>query len=149
MSEPAELAIRPARPDERDALEDLQRRSSLALEEHRAQLEAEPDAVQLPIEMIERDEVTVDEQDGKVVGFSVLFIGDDEAELDGLFVEPRHWRMGVGSALVKIATHEARKRGLTLMVTANPSARKFYETCGFSLEGEAQTRFGPALRMSK
>jgi RimJ/RimL family protein N-acetyltransferase len=36
-----------------------------------------------------------------------------------------------------------------MMVIANPSARGFYEKCGFALEGEAETRFGPALRMSR
>jgi len=34
-------------------------------------------------------------------------------------------------------------------VFANPRARRFYEHCGFSVEGEVQTRFGPALRMTK
>ena len=143
------LTIRPAKLEERDALEALQRRASTALEEYREQLEAEPDAIELPIEFIERDEVFVAEHDGEVAGLAVVFIGDEEAELDGLFVEPGHWREGIGTALVDVATHEARKRGLTLMVTANPSAREFYEKCGFTVEGGAQTRFGPALRMSK
>lgn len=143
------LTIRLARLDEREALEDLQRRASLALEEYREELEAEPDAIALPIEMIERDEVIVAELDGDVAGFAVVFIGDEEAELDGLFVEPEHWRKGIGAALVDVATHKARRRGLALMVTANLSAREFYEKCGFAFEGDAQTRFGPAIRMSK
>ena len=143
------MNIRLASLDEREALEALQRRASTALEEYREQLEAEPDAIELPIEFIERDEVFVAEIDGEVAGLAVLFIGDEEAELDGLFVEPEHWRKGVGTALVDVATHEARKRGLALMVTANLSAREFYEKCGFVVEGNAQTRFGPALRMSK
>jgi hypothetical protein len=42
-----------------------------------------------------------------------------------------------------------RGGGLALTVNANPSAREFYQRCGFSLEGEAETRFGPALRMSR
>ena len=52
---------------------------------------------------------------------------------------------GIGAALVDVAVHEARRQGLTMMVVANPSARGFYEKCGFTLEGEAETRFGPAL----
>jgi len=51
--------------------------------------------------------------------------------------------------LVDAATLKARDRGLALTVVANPAARKFYESCGFSVEGDEQTRFGPALRMSK
>jgi hypothetical protein len=51
--------------------------------------------------------------------------------------------------LADAATHEARRKGLTLSVIAAPGARRFYESCGFSVEGEAQTRFGPALRMTR
>jgi RimJ/RimL family protein N-acetyltransferase len=38
---------------------------------------------------------------------------------------------------------------LALTVIANPRARGFYEKCGFKVEGEVQTRFGPGLRMSR
>ncbi|HET9336142.1 MAG TPA: GNAT family N-acetyltransferase [Sphingomicrobium sp.] len=149
MSEPAELTVRMARPEERDALEALQRRSSLALAEYNAQLEAEPEAIHLPLEQIERGEVIVAELDDRLAGFAAVVIADDMAELDGLFVEPEHWRKGIGSALVDIAVHEARRQGLAMTVVANPSAREFYEKCGFTVEGDAVTRFGPALRMSR
>ena len=46
MSGLVDLVIRLARPEERDALEALQRRASLALGEYNEQLEAEPDAVE-------------------------------------------------------------------------------------------------------
>ena len=78
-----------------------------------------------------------------------MLIDDEHAELDGLFVEPELWKRGIGSALVDVSVHEARRQGLAMMVIANPSARPFYEKCGFTLEGEAGTRFGPALRMSR
>ena len=110
MSKRAEPAIRLARPEEREALEALQWRASLANETDRPDL---------------------------------------EGELDGLFVEPDLWRSGIGAVLVETVTHEARRKGLTLSVIANPAALGFYERCGFAVEGEAQTRFGPALRMSK
>lgn len=144
MSKLAEpLSIRFAFPGEREELEDLQRRASLALPDYRALLEANPDAIELPEEQV--DGVLVAEVDGRVAGFAALVGG----ELDGLFVEPAQWRRGIGSALVERAAHEARKQGLSLTVTAAPESRLFYESCGFSVEGEAQTRFGPALRMSR
>jgi GNAT superfamily N-acetyltransferase len=139
------LVIRLARPEEHQELEDLQRRASLALTEYRDQLEAHPDAVHLPPAQIANGQVWVAEIDGRIAGFSAVVGG----ELDGLFVEPELWGRGIGRALADAAVHDARRRGYTLWVIASPSARGFYERCGFSLEGEARTRFGPALRMSR
>jgi GNAT superfamily N-acetyltransferase len=146
MSKRAEaLSLRVAQPEERDALEALQRRASLALPDYREQLEAHPDAIHLPPAQLANGQVLVAELDGRIAGFAALVGG----ELDGLFVEPDLWRRGVGTALVDATTHQARRKGLALTVIANPAARAFYERCGLSVEGEAQTRFGPALRMSK
>jgi GNAT superfamily N-acetyltransferase len=146
MSKPADaLILRLAYPDEREQLEDLQRRASVELPEYRDQLLLNPDAIHLPPAQIANDQVTIAELDGDVVGFAALVGG----ELDGLFVEPDLWGRGIGRALVDAAAHEARSKGLTLTVIANPRARGFYESCGFRAEGEAQTRFGPGLRMSR
>lgn len=143
------LWIRQALPYERVELEALQWRASLTTEAHRADLLANPDAIELPLEQLERGQVFVAELDGRIVGFAVLLAGNRTAELDGLFVDPSCWRQGVGSALVDEAAHRARQLGLTLTVIAGFAAQGFYERCGFSLEGEAETRFGPALRMSR
>ena len=139
------LTLRLARPEEHEGLEELQRSASLELPEYREQLLANPDAIHLPPAQIANGQVIVAEIDGEIVGFAAVVGG----ELDGLFVEPDLWGSGIGRALVDAATHGARKRGLALKVIANPRARRFYENCGFSVEGEEQTRFGPALRMSK
>ncbi|HUP67876.1 MAG TPA: GNAT family N-acetyltransferase [Sphingomicrobium sp.] len=145
MSKRADIAIRLARADEREALEALQWRASLANDDDRPHLEANPDAIDLPASQIEAGQVWVAEIGGTVGGFAAVIDG----ELDGLFVEPPFWRSGVGSALVEKATNEARNKGLALGVIASPNALGFYQRCGFSIEGEAQTRFGPAIRMSK
>jgi GNAT superfamily N-acetyltransferase len=146
MSKRAEaLLIRLAQPDEREALEGLMRRASLALDEYRAELEAHPEAIHLPAEQIANGDVFVAEREGRVAGFAALVGG----ELDSLFVEPEMWRQGIGAALVEEAVHVARLRGLSLSVVAGPGNRRFYEACGFSFEADAETRFGPALRMSR
>ena len=146
MSKVAEgLTLRLARPDEHDALEELQRRASLELPEYRDQLIADPEAIYLPQGQIANGQVIVADLDGEVAGFAAVVGG----ELDGLFVEPDLWGRGIGRALVDAATNEARRRGLALQVIANPRARRFYEHCGLAVEGEVQTRFGPALRMTK
>ena len=139
------LHLRLAEPGERAELEELQRRASLELPEYRAQLLANPDAIHLPPAQIANGQVIVAELDGEIAGFAAVVAG----ELDGLFVEPDLWGCGIGKALVETAIHEARLSGMTLKVTASPSARHFYESCGFSVEGEERTRFGPALRMSR
>lgn len=139
------LGIRLARPEERDELEELQRRASLALPDYREQLIAHPDAIHLPPAQVANGQVLVAELDGRAVGFAAVVGG----ELDGLFVEPELWGQGIGRMLVDAATHAARRKGLALTVVANPTARQFYERCGFSLEGETKTRFGPGLRMSR
>ena len=146
MSNPADsLTVRLARPKEHDELEKLQRRASLELPEYRDQLIAHPDAIYLPEGQIANGQVIVAEIAGEIVGFAAVVGG----ELDGLFVEPDLWGGGIGRLLVDAATHEARRRGLALTVIANPRARRFYENCGFTAEGEEQTRFGPGIRMTK
>jgi GNAT superfamily N-acetyltransferase len=140
---------RQARPNERLDLEELQHRASRALPEYRAQLEANPEAIHLPLGQIQNGQVVVAEGVDRVAGFAVIVIGPAGAELEGLFVEPDLWLRGVGSMLVEYAAHEARRAGLSLTVIAAPEAREFYERCGFAVEGETETRFGPALRMSR
>jgi GNAT superfamily N-acetyltransferase len=141
----AKVALRLARPEERDALEDLQRRASLALPDYREQLTANPDAIQLPLAQLANGQVIVAEVGGRVAGFAALVGG----ELDGLFVEPEQWGQGIGRALADEVTQQARLRGLAVTVTAGLTARGFYKKCGFVVEGDAETRFGPALRMSR
>jgi GNAT superfamily N-acetyltransferase len=146
MSKPADtLNLRLAVPEEHDELEALQWRASLELREYREQLMLNPDAIHLPPAQIANGQVIVAEVDGQIVGFAALVGG----ELDGLFVEPDMWGRGIGRALIDAAAHDARQKGLTLTVVAAPGARRFYESCGFSVEGEVRTRFGPALRMSR
>ena len=146
MSKRADIIeLRIARPEEHAELEELQRRASLELPEYRDDLLANPDAIHLPPAQIANGQVIVAELGGEIAGFAAVVGG----ELDGLFVEPDMWGGGIGKALVEAAAHEARSRGLSLTVTANPRARGFYESCGFTVEGEEQTRFGPAFRMSR
>ena len=143
------IALRAARPEERLALEELQRRASLEWEDHREALLAHPEAIELPLAQIEAGHVTVAEAEGRVLGFSVVLPREDgDAELDGLFVEPQGWGHGVGRGLVEHAAAQARAAGAkALHVIANPRAEGFYARCGFAQIGEAPTRFGPALLM--
>ena len=129
-------AIRFATPEEREALGDLHRRSSLVWEEDRANLEPHPEVFGVPAEAIagRRVRVAVDEEDA-VLGFSVVAdAGDGICELEDLFVEPAIMRSGVGAALVEdVATRHAAAGFREIVVTAAPRTFGFYESVGFTV----------------
>jgi ribosomal protein S18 acetylase RimI-like enzyme len=84
-----------------------------------------------------------------IVGFcSLLPARDDDAkpdtgEIAAIYVDPPSWRSGVGRSLVEGGVEAARQRKfaeLTLWVlNDNVSARRFYEACGFEIDGSAKT----------
>ncbi|MDR3471249.1 MAG: GNAT family N-acetyltransferase [Devosia sp.] len=145
------LTIRVARPAEQRALEALQWRASLNNPGDREALQANPDAIELPIDQINSGGVFVAERDGVLAGFAaVLPRPDGQTELDGLFVEPDSWRHGVGRSLVEHCGRFSRAQGATVLnVVGNPHARGFYTACGFVVVGEHQTRFGVGIAMQK
>jgi GNAT superfamily N-acetyltransferase len=145
------VRIRDAAPTEAMTLEALQRRSSDIWEQYREQLAAHPDAIELPQAFIDNGWVRVAVQaDGVAIGFSAVIPSEGGThELDGLFVEPGEMRRGVGRALIEDAATRARAAGaVRLEVTVGP-AQPFYERVGFTVTGNTQTRFGPAVRMRR
>ena len=142
------MIIRTAAPHERAALEDLQRRASLMWDEYRPYLLANPDVIDLPLAQLREGKVRVAEHDGRGAGFAALLHRSGFCELDGLFVEPDLWGLGIGRALVADALAIARQSGATAIETvANPRAEGFYTKLGFAFTGRTQTPFGPANRM--
>src|SRR5262249_3407125 len=70
---------------------------------------------------------------GKPMGF----LGMDGSRIEALFLSPEFLRRGGGRLLVE---HARRRRGeLTVEVNEqNPDARRFYEACGFVVEGRSE-----------
>ena len=147
----SQVTVRPARAAERQSLEALQRRASLHNPGDRDALLAHPDAIELPLQQIERGGVFVAEIAGAVLGFAAILPRDDgDSELDALFVEPHAWRQGIGRALVDHCVSEAGITGATsLHVVGNPHAECFYDACGFRLLGTKSMRFGSGLLMTR
>ena len=145
------MIIRPAIPAERRTLEALQWRASLGNEGDRDALLRHPDAIDLPLEQIAAGGVFVLEQDGAIVAFSaILRRNDGDTELDALFVEPGVQRKGLGRKLIEHCAERARLMGSSaLHVVGNLHAKQFYLSCGFTLVGTFETRFGPGLLMRK
>ena len=100
----------------------------------------------------------VAELDGVVCGF-VLYgrCRDDDlvnaGEVWALYVDPDHWRGGVGRALVDASLAELAREGLrevTVWTLAeSPRNLRFYEALGFELDGATQRResFGAPLEV--
>jgi GNAT superfamily N-acetyltransferase len=147
----SDVAIRVAVQGERSSLEALQWRASLANNGDRDNLLAHPDAIALPIEQIAAGCVFVAERDGIIIGFAaVVPRPDGGAELDALFVEPHSWKHGIGRRLVEHIADVARVRAATFLhVIGNPHAKGFYLSCGFSVTGTIETRFGLGLDMRR
>lgn len=141
------VEIRIAHPEDRLDLIELQRRASLASEDEevRQKLQDNPDLIDLDEEMLANNEVLVAESGGRIVGFATIIAHDgNDAELEGLFVEPTEWRKGIGTALMHAIEREAAAWGASRMhVLANQNALAFYQAAGFSKIGDKRTDLGP------
>jgi len=146
------LEIRLAHPDDRLNLIELQRRASLVYEHTRQQLLDDPDVIDLDEEMLANNEVFVAEVANRIVGFATIIAHEgNDAEIEGLFVEPSEWRKGIGAALIRHLEREAAAWGASrLHVLANQNALGFYVAMGFTTVGEKKTELGPTgLLMAK
>ena len=140
--------IRTATPADAEVLRDLHRRSSYIWEEDRPHFDAHPGIFGVdPTALTEGRTRIATGDDGAFAGFATVTAA---GELVDLFVEPQLMRRGIGSELVADAAARAATAGHTRMtVVAAERTRRFYERAGFVLEGEAQTRFGPALHLTR
>jgi RimJ/RimL family protein N-acetyltransferase len=84
----------------------------------------------------------VAERNGEIVGFvSVGPSRDDDAdgELYAIYVDPDHWRTGIGRELLRAGEQRLRQLGRTEVVlwvfTDNLVARAFYEANGWRPDG--------------
>ena len=145
------MIIRAATPAERRVLEALQWRASLGNEGDRDALLRHPDAIDLSPEQIAAGGVFLLEQDGAIVGFCAILPRDDgDTDLDALFVEPSVQCRGVGRKLLEHCAEIARSKGSSaLHVVGNSHAKQFYLSCGFTIAGTFETRFGVGLLMRK
>ena len=141
------VSIRTAELRDHDELQAVRQRSSLSNEGDRDFILANPDTLTYDPTPLAHGRTRVAINDGRIVGF-VTVAGDDELELEALFIEPSSMREGVGGALVRTVIEGARAKGITrINVTANAHALEFYDAVGFVNGGPIATRAGTAMRM--
>lgn len=132
------MNLRPARPDEAGAIARLWFESWAA-----NGFEGHPDTREMMIERVPRElagrwEVTVAEEDGRLLGFLALAPG--EQRLDQIFIAPDAQGHGVGSALFELARSRFPDGFWLATRAVNVRARAFYERRGMALE---RTESGP------
>jgi [ribosomal protein S18]-alanine N-acetyltransferase len=71
----------------------------------------------------------------EIVGFAIMYFGDEDAHLNLIAIEPAYQRSGVGVRLVEWLKQSCFVAGIArvdaeLRIT-NRSARSFYRKCGF------------------
>jgi putative acetyltransferase len=129
------MTIRRAIPADRDALVNIWLRSVRAT--HTFLSEKDIQSLLPPT----RDYLTSDEPELWVLcsdsGTVMGFMGMSGSKMEALFLAPEFHRCGGGRRLVR---HAQELRGeLTVDVNEqNPAARRFYEACGFVVEGRSE-----------
>jgi GNAT superfamily N-acetyltransferase len=105
----------------------------------------------------------VAERDGEIAGSCFVVspprdedLGPGFAELVAIYVDPRSWRQGVGTALLEAAHARAASSGSTEMslwtLTKNAPAQAFYERHGWRPDGSEEVHpvaKAPAIRMRR
>jgi GNAT superfamily N-acetyltransferase len=152
MSETASPArawpVRPARPDEQGELSRLCVRATRHLGYDEAFIERTTPSLTIILPHITAGGVMVaDDDDGAVAGVVwIMPTFPAFAQLNGIFVEPRFWRMGVGRALFSAAVARARALGVgAIVINAEPSAAGFYERQGAVRIGQIPFFLSPEI----
>ncbi len=103
-------------------------------------------------DFISNNQVYVAERDGEIIGFYALVVRDQHAELEHMWVAPKHIGTGVGKELFIHAMQNAAGDNIAeVEISADPNAEGFYQRMGARRIGEVtseingQTRKVPRL----
>ncbi|MGO1003666.1 GNAT family N-acetyltransferase [Lysobacter sp. CA196] len=142
------LHIRLALSGDRPALIEVMRRASLSVEtgEVLRRLMEEPEHIDIDDRLLASGQVVLAESAGIPIAFASYLVEDGHAELDGMFVDPDHWRRGLGRSIFDAVKLELANRGVrSLRVVAGPAAVDFYRALGFTIVGERTTPLGSTV----
>ena len=145
MSRPRTWRLRPATPDDADAISAVLTTAGIAawsefLDEER--IEAATRGRRHPADLVAVDEEGV-----------LAFVAWDvrTGEISRLYTHPRGWGAGAGRALLERALEELRGAGLSQAwlntEERNVAARRFYERLGWREEGPARVRAWHGARL--
>jgi N-acetylglutamate synthase-like GNAT family acetyltransferase len=88
-------------------------------------------------DFVASNQVYVAESEGDLLGFYALIIRNDKAELDHLWVAPKHIGTGIGKELFIHAMQRAAGRNVSeVEILSDPNAEGFYRKMGAHRSGE-------------
>ena len=89
------------------------------------------DELTIADDFVNENEVYVSASDDEVQGFYALVVRDDKAELEHLWVAPKHIGTGVGKELFLHAMQQASARDVSeVRINSDPNAEGFYQKMG-------------------
>jgi ribosomal protein S18 acetylase RimI-like enzyme len=103
------------------------------------------------------DQFPVAEVDGTIRGYAYFrwndaetkgFVGEDEAGLKEIYVDPNYWREGIGTELLECGLDVLPDDVTALkleMLSGNEAGRKFYEKHGFERTDTSEFEIGDRL----
>jgi GNAT superfamily N-acetyltransferase len=140
-------AVREAKPEEQRELTRLCVRATMHAGHDEAFIDRTMPALTITVPLISANYVQVAQDDSnEVVGVVVVTPTGLQgiALLYGLYVDPAHWKLGIGRVL--FGTAVARAKGMkagAIMINAEPSAEGFYKRMGAIRIGEGPFYFSP------
>ncbi|UCG76871.1 MAG: GNAT family N-acetyltransferase [Gemmatimonadota bacterium] len=145
------VAIREARPDDADGLEELAFRARAEWGFEEAVRAADRAELIIPPRAVLEGRVFVAESEGRLHGFFALEpLGEGDIELTHLVIEPAEAGLGYGRRLWEQALIEAeRLGGRRLVVVPDPGTEPFYVARGAEWIGESESVVRPGRTLPR
>ena len=142
--------IRPARPEEEDAINALILRSKAHWGYDEAFMQAAVDDMKLAPNYLHDHWNFILEEDRQMVGIASLIAHEDAVELDNLFLEPETIGKGYGGMMWDFVLDFARRQGFAkLWLVSDPNAAGFYESRGAVKIGEVASNIQAGRTLPK
>ena len=99
-------------------------------------------------DFVRENAVYVAEKDGELMGFYALTVRDEKAELEHMWVAPKHIDQGIGKELFVHAMQEAAGQNVSAVeISSDPNAEGFYRKMGAQKIGEVASEIGGKQRI--
>ncbi len=144
----AEIELGPPSTDELDDLNAMILRSKAYWGYDEAFMRACETELKVTAQLLAQNQFVTATANGNIAGMAEVSFESDRADLEKLFVEPDHMRLGVGRLLFEWAILTAKTAGaLKIVIEADPDAEPFYRKMGAKRVGMAPSGSIPGRQL--